>query len=254
MSQVALAAEAETSIRHLSFLETGRAQPSRAMVERLGTVLDVPLGERNVLLLAAGYAPLYGERHLDTPELEPVRRALDFILRQQEPYPALVLDPLWNVVMRNAAADRILGLFRGPERARNALHSTFHPEGIRRYIVNWDEFAGALIQGVHRDAAVSAAAARLRDELLTYPDVPPRWSAPELDKPVPPLLTMRLRKGDLSLAFFATMTTLANPRDLTLAQLRIECFHPADLDTERTALRLAREAARASGVSRLPAG
>jgi transcriptional regulator with XRE-family HTH domain len=253
MSQVALAAEAETSIRHLSFLETGRAQPSRAMVERLGTVLDVPLGDRNVLLLAAGYAPLYGERDLRAPELEPVRRALDFILRQQEPYPALVLDPLWNVVMRNGAADRVFGLFRGAERARNAMHSTFHPDGIRRYMVNWDEFAGALIQGVHRDAAFSAAAARLRDELLAYPGVPPRWRTPELERGVPPLLTMRLSKGDLSLAFFATMTTLANPQDLTLAQLRIECFHPADRETEQAVLRLAKAPARPS-VSRLPAG
>jgi transcriptional regulator with XRE-family HTH domain len=258
MSQVALAAEAETSIRHLSFLETGRAQPSRAMVERLGAVLDVPLGDRNVLLLAAGFAPLYGERDLGAPELEPVRRALDFILRQQEPYPALVIDPLWNVVMRNAAADRIFGLFRAQERlpraqAVNALHSTFHPHGIRRFIENWEEFAGALIQGVHRDAAFSVAAARLRDELLAYPDVPSGWKAPELMNGAPPLLTMRLRKDDLSLAFFSTMTTLANPRDLTLAQLRIECFHPADLQTERTALRLARTSARPP-VSRLPAG
>jgi transcriptional regulator with XRE-family HTH domain len=244
MSQVALAAEAETSIRHLSFLETGRAQPSRAMVERLGTVLDVPLGERNVLLLAAGYAPLYGERELAAPELDAVRRALAFILRQQEPYPALVIDSLWNVVMRNAAADRIFGLFRGPRalpraQAGNALHATFHPDGLRRFIVNWEEFAGALIQGVHRDAAISPAAARLRDELLAYPDLPPRWKVPELRNGSPPLLTMRLRRGDLSLAFFSTMTTLATPHDVTLARLRIECFHPADAETETAALKLA---------------
>jgi len=145
MNQLALATDADISIRHLSFLETGRAHPSRAMVERLSAVLDVPLADRNVLLLAAGYAPLYGERDLAAPELDHVRRALQFILRQQEPYPALVIDSVWNVVMRNTAADRIFRPFRGPTNlsrahAGNALHSTFHPDGLRRFIVNWEEF------------------------------------------------------------------------------------------------------------------
>src|SRR5690349_19485224 len=120
MNQLALATDAEISVRHLSFLETGRAQPSRAMVQRLGAVLDVPLADQNVLLLAAGYAPLYAARDLDAPELEPVRRALRFILCQQEPYPAIVIDAVWNVVMRNAAADRIFPLFRGPVRLSRA--------------------------------------------------------------------------------------------------------------------------------------
>ena len=161
-----------------------------------------------------------------------MRRALQFILRQQEPHPALVIDSVWNVVMRNAAADRIFRPFRTPttlsrEHAGNALHSTFHPDGLRRFIVNWEEFAGALIQSIHRDAATSEAVARLRDELLAYPAVPSRWRMPELHASAPPLLTMRLRKDGLSLAFFTTMTTLASPQDVTLAQLRIECFHPA---------------------------
>jgi transcriptional regulator with XRE-family HTH domain len=244
MNQLALATDADISIRHLSFLETGRAQPSRAMVERLSTVLDVPLADRNVLLMAAGYAPHYGERDLESPELEPVRRALQFILRQQEPYPAIVIDSLWNVVMSNAASRRIFGLFRGPatlarEHARNALHSTFHPDGLRPFIVNWEELAGPLMQTVHRDAAISGAVARLRDELLAYPGVPSRWRTPELRVGAPPLLTMRLRKGDLALAFFSTITTLASPQDVMLAQLRIECFHPADTATELIAARLA---------------
>ena len=248
MNQLALAVDAEMSVRHLSFLETGRARPSRAMVERLGAVLDVPLADRNLLLLAAGYAPLYGARELDAPELEPVRRALQFILRQQEPYPALVIDALWNVVMRNAAADRIFGPLRGATKlsrthAANALHSTFHPDGLRRFIVNWEEFAGGLIQSIHRDAATSAAAARLRDELLAYPGVPSRWRMPELRGGAPPLLTMRVQREDVTLAFFTTMTTLASPQDVTLAQLRIECFHPADAETEALAARLATDAA-----------
>src|SRR5882724_2414450 len=173
-----------------------------------------------------------------------MRRALQFILRQQEPHPALVIDSVWNVVMRNAAADRIFRPFRTPttlsrEHAGNALHSTFHPDGLRRFIVNWEEFAGALIQSIHRDAATSEAVARPRDELLAYPAVPSRWRMPELHASAPPLLTMRLRKDGLSLAFFTTMTTLASPQDVTLAQLRIECFHPADTLTEAAATRLA---------------
>ena len=114
LSQLALATEAGISTRHLSFLETGRAQPSREMVQLLAGMLDVPLGERNALLVSAGYAPVYGDRPLGAPELEPVRRALEFILRQQEPYPALVVDGQWNIVMRNGASRRIFEQFRGP--------------------------------------------------------------------------------------------------------------------------------------------
>ena len=181
---------------------------------------------------------------VDDETTQPVRRALQFILRQQEPYPALVIDALWNVVMRNAAAERIFGPLRGAtklsrEHAANALHSTFHPDGLRRFIVNWEEFAGGLIQSIHRDAAMNGAAARLRDELLAYPGVPSRWRMPELRLGAPPLLTMRLRRNDVTLAFFTTMTTLASPQDVTLAQLRIECFHPADAETEAIAARLA---------------
>jgi transcriptional regulator with XRE-family HTH domain len=244
MSQLGLAVEAEISSRHVSFLETGRTQPSRDMVQRLGAVLDLPLDERNALLLAAGYAPGYGERELSAPDLAHVHRALTFILRQQEPYPAIVVDRAWNVVMHNDASTRIFGLFRGPallapEIANNALLATFHPDGLRRFVVNWEELAGPLIHTVHREAATSEAAARLRDALLAYPGVPARWKVPDPSAAAAPVLSMRLARGDLSLAFFSTITTLATPQDVTLQQLRIECFHPADAVTEETARRLA---------------
>ena len=246
MSQLALAAEAEISGRHLSFLETGRAQPSREMVQLLATVLDVPLAEQNNLLLAAGYAPIYGERELSAPELDHVRRALEFILKQQEPYPAIVFDGEWNITVRNGAANRIFSLFRitsatGRKEGRNAIRTIFHPEAMRQFIVNWEEYAGPLMQALHREAAdgINVNAARLRDELLTYPGVPSRWKVADPLSVVPPMLTMRLKKEDLSLAFFKTLTTLAMPRDITLQQLRIECFYPADTITEETAQRLA---------------
>ena len=246
MSQLALAAEAEVSARHLCFLETGRAQPSREMVQLLAGVLDVPLGDRNAMLLAAGYAPAFAESTLDAPGLEHVRRALEFILRRQEPYPAIVVDGAWNTVIRNEGARRLFGPFQegsalSRERARNAMHVICHPEGMRRFIVNWEEFAGPLIQAIHREAAggTNAAAARLRDELLAYPGMPARWKIPDPRALSPPVLTMRLRRGDLQLAFFSTLTMLATPRDVTLEQLRIECFYPADSVTEETARRSA---------------
>jgi transcriptional regulator with XRE-family HTH domain len=246
MSQLDLAGEADISGRHLCFLETGRAQPSREMVRLLAGVLDLSLGDENAMLLAAGYAPAYGERTLDAPELEHVRRALDFILGQQEPFPALVVDGGWNTVMLNQGARRIFRLFQDPsalppEQARNAMHAICHPGGMRRHIANWEEFAGPLIQTLHREAAggTNAAAARLRDELLAYPGMPRGWKIPDPHAPAPPVLTMRLRKDDLSLAFFSTLTTLATPRDVMLEHLRIECFYPADRVTEETARRLA---------------
>lgn len=133
MSQLALATEAEISGRHLSFLETGRARPSREMVRQLATVLDVPLAERNTSLVAAGYAPVYGERALSAPELEHVRRALEFILEQQEPYPAIVFDGEWNLLMGNDGAKGIFSLFpivspAGRKAARNAMRTIFPPE------------------------------------------------------------------------------------------------------------------------------
>jgi transcriptional regulator with XRE-family HTH domain len=248
LSQLALATEAEVSARHVSFLETGRAQPSRDMVQLLANVLDLSLADRNGLLLAAGYAPAYAERTLQAPELESVRRALAFILRQHEPYPAIVLDGAWTVVMRNDASRRIFRRFIEPgalgrDLALNAMHSVCHPAGMRRFIENWEEFAGPLIQTVHREAAdgTNAPAAQLRDALLAYPGMPQKWKYADPRAPAAPVLTMRLRRGALSLAFFSTLTTLATPRDVMLERLRIECFYPADQVTERMARRLADE-------------
>src|SRR3954447_24163833 len=136
MSQLPLAPEAGISTRHLSFLETGRAQPSREMVQLLAGMLDVPLGDRNALLVTAGYAPAYGERPLSAPELEPVRRALPFTLRQQEPFPVLVVDGAWNIVMGNEGASRIFRLFAEPgdmAQPINVMRTVFCPGGLRRY-------------------------------------------------------------------------------------------------------------------------
>jgi transcriptional regulator with XRE-family HTH domain len=244
-SQLALATEAGVSTRHLSFLETGRAQPSREMVQLLTAMLDVPLHERNVLLLAAGYAPLYSERGFDTPEPDQLNHALDFILRQQEPYPALVIDGAWNILRRNAAADRIFGFFTGPmpyDGARpNAMRALFHPRGLRRCVSNWEELAFPMLRALHRQAALDPgeSVARLHDEVLAYPGVSAKWATAAAEWPVPPMRVMRLRKGDVSMSLFCMITMVQIPCDITLQNLRVECFYPADRATEEAAHRFA---------------
>ena len=244
LSQLALATEAGISTRHLSFLETGRAQPSRAMVELLAGMLDVPLSERNSLLLAAGYAPTYERRPLSAPDLLPVQRALDFILKQQEPYPALVIDGDWNIVNRNRAAERIFGLFVDPPaegRVVNTMRSMFHPRGLRQSVVNWEELAVRMLYKIHRDAAtgVNEAAIQLREEVMQYPGVAPLWKIVDVDTPAPAMMTMKLKKGEWSLTFFSTISTLGMPCDVALQDLSVECFVPADCATEEAAHRLA---------------
>src|SRR5262245_4865122 len=206
MSQLTLATEAGISTRHLSFLETGRAQPSREMVQLLTGMLDVPRGERNALLVSAGYAPVYADPPLGAPELEPVRRPLQFILNERQPFPALVLDGHWNIVMGNGAAHRIFGLFkdRGDDDGANVMRSVFDPERLRRFILNWEEVAQCLMHSLHRDVAATGGegVVRLRDEVLAYPGVPSRWAVADKVTPMPPLATMRMRNDDVAVSFF----------------------------------------------------
>jgi len=249
MSQLVLATEAEIWWRHLSFLETGRAQPSREMVLRLAGVLDVPLREQNALLMAAGYAPIYRESPLGAPELGQVRRALGFMLAQQEPYPALVVDRHWNLLMQNEGARRIFGLFLDPDAAQvpgppNVVRMTFHPQGLRRYITNWEALAGPMIQQIHREAVGGVpdeATRALLDEVLGYPGVPARWRTADAQAQSAPFLPLALRRDGLALRFFTTIATLGTPQDITLQELRVECFYPADESTEALARRLAEQ-------------
>jgi transcriptional regulator with XRE-family HTH domain len=245
LTQIELAGDANVSARHLCFLETGRAQPSREMVQLLGSALDLPLDERNALHVAAGFVPPYGDQGLAADNLQPVRQALDFILRQQEPYPGIVIDGRWDVRIRNQASTRLFKAFRDAFEmesglANNAMHTVFHPKGLRQFIVNWDEFAGQLIQILHREVAgASRVSAQLLDEIMTYPGLPAEWRFPRNPAGSSPVMTMQLRKGDLRLAFFSTLTTLAMPTDAALQKLKIECFYPADSATAEKARELA---------------
>jgi len=245
MSQLGLALEAEISTRHLSFLETGRTQPSREMVLLLSRVLEVPLRSRNDLLTAAGYAPVYRETGLDAPEMAQVKQALGFMLRQQEPLPAMVLDRHWNILMTNDAMGKVMGLFLEPAATAelgpaNAMRLSYHPKALRPYIVNWEATAAAFIQWLHRDLLRTgdAETRKLLDELLSYPDVPKQWQLLDLDASTAPFLAIELKKGDVRFNFFTVLASLGTPYDITLHELRIECFFAADAATDAALRRL----------------
>src|ERR1043165_7394917 len=247
VSQLDLALEAGVSSRHVSFIETGRAQPSREMILVLARVLDVPLRDRNDLLVSAGYAAIYRATDLDAPALEQARRALDFMLKQQEPYPAIVVDRSWNLLKANNGAVKLVEAFADPDAASewggNAMRLMFHPRGLRPHIVNWEAMAAALIQWLHRDVLSGLGGAdtrRLLEELLSYPGVPPRWRTLDLDVSTAPFLAIEFKRDDLPLRFFSTLTSLGTPHDITLQELRVEAFFPADAATEAATLRLYR--------------
>jgi transcriptional regulator with XRE-family HTH domain len=232
-SQLDLALDAGVSARHVSFVETGRAQPSREMVLHLAEELEVPLRERNHLLLAAGYAPVYGERPLDDPDMAAVREALDLVLRGHEPYPAVVVDRGWDVVAGNRANPVLLDgcapeLLAPP---LNALRVSLHPEGMAPRIRNLGAWRAHLLERVDRQIALTgdAALAALRAELAAYPA--PGHSGPTEtigDIAVP--LHIRSAAG-AELRFFSTIATFGTAVDVTVAELSIESFFPADAAT-----------------------
>ena len=232
-SQLDLALDAGVSARHVSFVETGRAQPSREMVLHLAEELEVPLRERNHLLLAAGYAPVYGERPLDDPDMAAVREALDLVLRGHEPYPAVVVDRGWDVVAGNRANPVLLDgcapeLLAPP---LNALRVSLHPEGMAPRIRNLGAWRAHLLERVDRQIALTgdAALAALRAELAAYPA--PEHSGPTEtvgDIAVP--LHIRSAAG-AELRFFSTIATFGTAVDITVAELSIESFFPADAAT-----------------------
>jgi PAS domain-containing protein len=213
------------------------------MVLQLAAALDVPLRERNALLLAAGFAPLYKESTLDTPELRAVRRALDAILAKQEPYPAVVMNRHWDIVQANGAAARFFGFLLGPDRAAepaNVLRLMFHPDGLRPFVKNWEAVGEALVQRVLREAVGRAPDQELRRllaEILGYPGVPRAWSTGAGSARFLPVVPVSFQKGDRRFDFFSTVTTLGTPQDVTLQEIRIECFFPADVATAEAARR-----------------
>jgi transcriptional regulator with XRE-family HTH domain len=242
LSQLDVAAVAETSQRHLSFLESGRTGPSREMVLRLAAALDVPLRQQNALLLAAGYSPAWRESSLTAPELAKVSSALDHMLAQQEPYPAFVVDRRWTLLRANAGAGRLTELLTGPPPPSaapaapvNLAEALVSPDGLRPFIVNWEDVALYFLRSVQADAVADGTpeTAALLKRLLAYPGLPALSTVLPPERAEAPVLTIHFRAATTSLHMFTTIATLGTPLDVTAQEIRIECFFPADEDTAR---------------------
>ncbi|CAA9572376.1 MAG: hypothetical protein AVDCRST_MAG86-1799 [uncultured Truepera sp.] len=242
LSQLDLAGEADISMRHLSYLETGRSKPSRAMLHRLAERLDVPLRERNALLVAAGYAPTFSERKLDDPALSAARQAVDAVLAGHEPYPALAVDRCWNLVASNRAIPPLLAgiapwLLRPPV---NVLRLSLHPKGLALRILNLPEWRDHLLGRLQRqvDHTADAFLTELLAELKTYPV---ENGHPELEPTAEAMVVpLRLDTEGGTLSLISTTMLFGTPLDVTLSELALECFFPADAATA-DALRLADE-------------
>ncbi|HKF29126.1 MAG TPA: helix-turn-helix transcriptional regulator [Candidatus Binataceae bacterium] len=246
LSQLELALEAEVSARHISFLETGRATPSREMVLTLAEVLEVPLRERNVLLQAAGYAPVYRETNLDDPRMSHVRAAVELILKQHEPHSAIAFDRHQDIIMANSTFTGMLNAVLPDEPIKleplkvsapprlNLLRLMFDPTKMRKLIVNWEPIAKSLLNEAFRSAAWARdeQMERLLAEILSYPGVPTRWREPDFEAPRALILPIEMDVGGKVARMFSTVTTVGRPQDVTLEELHIEAFYPADEESK----------------------
>lgn len=239
-SQLDLSLDSGVSQRHISFIESGRSVPGRPTLIALAQTLDLPLRDRNTLLLAAGYAPLYSEAAWNAQEMHSVTSALERMLRQHEPYPAMVMDRYWNVLMTNAAAPRFFNSFidmaarPGP---RNMLHLMFDPAGMRPFIANWEQTATSLFERVYRESVGRVIDERTREllaELQAYPDVSSAWKTPPASAAsTMPMLPLSFAKDGQLLHYFSMVTTVGTPQTVAAQELRVECLFPADEATER---------------------
>jgi transcriptional regulator with XRE-family HTH domain len=267
-NQLDLSIETGVSQRHISFIESGRSNPSRQTLLEIAQVLDVPLRERNTLLLTAGYAPVYSDAPWNSIQMQSVTKALERILRQHEPFPALVMDRYWNVLMTNDSAPRFFNCFidmsrrKGP---RNMLHLMFDPDGMRPFVEHWDEVSSSLIRRVRSEATgrvIDEKTKELLAALLAYPaaKISPTFGVARVsDKsrqvesgpseqsyrapgpaPILPMIPISFRKGETVLDYFSLVTTVGTPQTVAAQELRIESMFPADEDTEREHVRLLR--------------
>ncbi len=233
MSQLDLAGHAGVSARHISFVESGRATPSRDMLLTLAEALDVPLRERNPLFAAAGYAHLYEARAPDAPELQPMMRVLRTIVQRAAPYPSMALDAQWNVLFSNAPAAALLRLMPGaagtdrPNLARLMVQPAAHA-----LLDNWEEVAAAFLDRLHREALTDSRSRALLDELRAASSHALVHKKVDLGRAPSLVVPIVLRAGEAKLSFFSTITTLGTPLDMVLQELRIETYYPSDETTE----------------------
>lgn len=242
MAQLTLAGIAGVSQRHLSFLELGRTAPSREMVLRLAAALDLPLRQQNALMLAAGFAPAWRETPLDAPALAIVHRALDLMLAKQEPYPAFVVDRRWQLLRSNGGGRNLVQFLTGavlstepPAEPINLADALLAPDSLRPLISNWAEVAHYFIRSVHADALMDGTrqTAALLERLQSYPGVPRIADVPAAEHAGAPVLSIRFVKDAICLELFTTLATLGTPQDVTVQEIRVECFFPANQATAR---------------------
>jgi transcriptional regulator with XRE-family HTH domain len=232
-SQLDLSLDTGISQRHLSFVESGRSAPSRDFLSIVSDALDIPLRERNVLLLASGYAPLYSEQSMDAEQMAIVTGAIGRMLEQHEPHPALVLDRHWNVVRTNQAAPRFFGSFVDLEarpKPRNLLDLMFDPAGMRPFVEEWEKVAAGLLQRVRREAVgqvLDAELQKLLKRLREYPGVAELKGSLTPQSPVLPIV---FRKGNDRFSYFSLITTVGTPQCITAQELRVECMFPTDVE------------------------
>jgi transcriptional regulator with XRE-family HTH domain len=240
-SQLDLSLEVGVSTRHLSFVETGRARPSPELVLAVAEHLEVPLRDRNTMLLAAGYAPRFHQRPIDDPALAEVRSAIQTLLGAHDPYPGVAIDRQWNVVLANTAASALLAGVPAAvlDPRPNVFRICLHPDGLAARTINFADWSAYLLRQIRRTIALTgdAALVELEAELRSYPnltDLPPTVEGDERDMEL--LVPLRLRTGatdgDIELSLFTTLTTFGTPRDITLEEVSVELFFPADAATE----------------------
>jgi transcriptional regulator with XRE-family HTH domain len=246
-SQFDLSLDAGVSQRHISFIESGRSVPSRPTLLGVAQALDIPLRDRNTLLLAAGYAPIYSDGAWDAPEMRSVAGALKRMLRQHEPFPAVVMDRYWNVLMSNDSAPRFFNCFidmaarKGP---RNLLRLMFDPDGMRSFIADWDNVAKSLLERVARESVGRVVDEKTREllaALRAYPDVKTEWKAPKTQSALP-VIPLGFIKDGRVLNYFSMVATVGTPQTIAAQELRIECMFPADEATEGFHVAMMRDA------------
>jgi transcriptional regulator with XRE-family HTH domain len=236
-SQFDLSLDTGLSQRHISFIESGRSSPSRHAVARIARSLDIPLRDRNRLLVAAGFAPLYAEEPWDAAQMRGVRRALERMLRQHEPFPAIVMDRHWNVLLANESAPRFFNHFvdmAARPKPRNLLHLLFDPQGMRPFIANWSEVAAGLVERVAREAVgrvIDETTKCLLAELAAYGGVDSDREGREAQSAMP-VIPVSFVKGELRLSYFSMVSTVGTPQTVAAQELRIESMFPADDATE----------------------
>jgi len=236
-SQFDLSLDTGVSQKQISFVESGRSVPNRQTLSIIAQALDIPLRDRNTLLLAGGYAPIYSEGDWDSMEMKSVTDALKRILRQQEPFPAMVMDRYWNLLMTNECAPRFFNCFievAAREGPHNILHLLFDPKGMRPFVANWEDVAKSLFERVYRESVgrvVDEKTRALVAALLAYPDVKSEWKNP-VALSFMPVIPIGFMKDGQVLNYFSMVTTVGTPQTVAAQELRIECMFPADEATE----------------------